>query len=455
MFANLLFLILILLIINFSPDLQIDGWAESPWVAFGASMLLYIITLGIIALQNQYLLKRWKNRYARLAILANIELLIFFIISTFFLASQRIWLENPGLKNFQIVPTLFTLLLYFIGLAVLYHTTRGGHHSKNHVSRNLRFLIPFAIPFIVFTIITDIAWNIPNEQLHQFLTSTDTTWKEDTLTALFTLCIMAILMIFLPILIQSIWQCKPLKNSELLNRLEKLCQRSNFKHAGMKEWTIMSHMPTAAIIGIVPKFRYVMFTHSLLEQLTPVETEAVLAHEIGHSRHKHLLIYPIIIMGLVVLTGIVTNFISEPLAARFDEFNRQNPSSLWESIYLFTNFVIYALLVAIYFRLVFGYFSRLFERQADLYVFEVGTPPEAMYDALDRIGTITGNSHRIPSWHHYSIQQRMDCLKKAMEDPSLISQHHRRVRYSLIVYTILLVIAIVILIDPALITPFF
>ena len=428
--------------------MKIDGWAESPWIAFGASMILYGIILGAIVLQNRFLLKRWKNRVARLAILANIELLTFFIVSTFFLATQRIWLEIPALNNVQVIPTLFTLLLYFLGLSVFYNSTRTRYTPRNHVSMNLRFLIPFVIPFIVFTLLTDIAWNIPNQQLHDFLSNPDTSWTEDVMITMFTLGIMLILMIFLPFFIQSIWQCKPIKNLELLTHLENLCQRAGFKHAGIQEWTIMSHMPTAAIVGIVPRFRYVMFTHSLMHQLPPEETEAVLAHEIGHSKHKHLLIYPFIIMGLVVLTGIAANFILEPLLSYFNEFNKQSPSSLWGSLYLFISFILYALVVTVYFRLVFGYFSRLFERQADLYVFEVGTPPEYMYNALNHIGIITGNSHKHPSWHHYSIQQRMDFLKDAMHDHSLIKQHHRRVRNSLIVYSILLGIALMILIDP-------
>ncbi len=45
---------------------------------------------------------------------------------------------------------------------------------------------------------------------------------------------MVLIMIFLPFFIQKIWQCKPLEEGHLKNRLDRLCQKAHFKHGGMK-----------------------------------------------------------------------------------------------------------------------------------------------------------------------------------------------------------------------------
>jgi STE24 endopeptidase len=46
----------------------------------------------------------------------------------------------------------------------------------------------------------------------------------------------------------------------------------------------------AVMIGLVPRFRYVLLTDRLLRELEPDELEAVLAHELGHAKKHHLLI---------------------------------------------------------------------------------------------------------------------------------------------------------------------
>lgn len=96
--------------------------------------------------------------------------------------------------------------------------------------------------------------------------------------------------------------------------------------------------------------------------------------------------------------------------------------------------------MAVYFRYVFGYFSRIFERQADLHVFKLNIPASDMVEALDILGESAGNIHNEPNWHHYGIQQRMDFLNRADRDRSLIAKHAWRVRLSLVAYFILLIV---------------
>ena len=133
-----------------------------------------------------------------------------------------------------------------------------------------------------------------------------------------------------------------------------------------------------------------------------------MAHEIGHSKHKHLFFFALVLLGMIFATS-VTDFL-EPYVP-----------------YPILFFMIYTLSVAVYFRIVFGFFSRLFERQADLYGIELGLPPAAMIEALHLIGVFTGNSHHIPNWHHFSIAERIAFLQAVEKNPALIQQHTRKV----------------------------
>ena len=103
-------------------------------------------------------------------------------------------------------------------------------------------------------------------------------------------------------------------------------------------------------------------------------------------------------------------------------------------------FLPFAIIIGLYFRVVFGFFSRLFERQADLHVFELGLDPKSLIAAFNFIGEATGQSLAKPCWHHYSLQQRINFLEEAQRKPSLILKHHRYVKKMLFLYFTFLII---------------
>ena len=61
-------------------------------------------------------------------------------------------------------------------------------------------------------------------------------------------------------------------------------------------------MITAGVMGLIKQFRYILVTRSLLQRLTPYEIEAVIAHEIGHVKKKHLLFYLIFFAGYMLIS---------------------------------------------------------------------------------------------------------------------------------------------------------
>lgn len=447
MFSNLLFLIFVMLIISLTPIGEQAGnetyWTYSLQEAWAHSILAYSLILLLIWLQGRWASKR--GRRERMLILVNLELLGFLFYSHFILGGPRIFEHLPLIDFSQTLMTLFSLFLYFGGLTFFHYMASKRSHSSTPFSKALletRFLAPFTLPFLFLTFLLDLLYHIP-EGFYQDL-QLDNVMLTIVLVGI-TLIILAIVMMLFPFALQKIWQCQPLQDSPLRKRLEALCQKAHFKHAGLLTWTVLNHSLTAAIIGIIPRFRYVMFTKRLLHEMPADSIEAILAHEIGHSYRKHLLIYPFIFFGISVLIGLFSMLTSQALAEMLSAATRTHPSYPWSYIQPIVILLPYAVIIALYFRFVFGFFSRLFERQADLHVFELSIPPEHLTHALEAIGTATGNSHHYPNWHHYSIQQRIDFLNAAKQDPTLIRKHHNKVKWSLCMYLALLICGLILL----------
>jgi tetratricopeptide (TPR) repeat protein len=82
----------------------------------------------------------------------------------------------------------------------------------------------------------------------------------------------------------------------------------------------------------------------------------------------------------------------------------------------------------VYFRFIMGFFMRNFERQADLYSAGVMGTPSPTITSLEKIAFLSGKIRDLPSWHHFSIRQRVDCLQETLRDPGLVRRHNRFVR---------------------------
>lgn len=81
----------------------------------------------------------------------------------------------------------------------------------------------------------------------------------------------------------------PLQDESLKTRVQGLMQRAGFQAKGffVMDGSRRSAHSNAFFTGFGASKRVVFFD-TLLEQLTPAEMEAVLAHELGHFKHKHI-----------------------------------------------------------------------------------------------------------------------------------------------------------------------
>ena len=81
----------------------------------------------------------------------------------------------------------------------------------------------------------------------------------------------------------------PLRDAELIERIQGLLERTGFAASGLfvMDGTRRSTHANAYFTGLGRRKRIVLFD-SLLQMLDPPETVAVLAHELGHFRRRHV-----------------------------------------------------------------------------------------------------------------------------------------------------------------------
>lgn len=400
-----------------------NGWGFVQGLAVYFLLLLLLICQGALARHH-----RWCSN--RMLFLANMELLLALVLFQFFFHGTAFLSSVPYLGQSTAFLSLFFLSLYFLGISVFYLTIWSHTSPAQYVSQQIRLLVPFSLPFLLFCAFADLTQLLPAIAILQ----PKHALGQIVVLAAFSVVSLAFVMLVLPPIIVRIWQCHPLANGPLRQRLESACENAHFEHGGILTWTVLQDTATAGIVGVFPRFRYIMFTQGLLDKLSANGVEAVLAHEIGHSRHRHLYLYPLIILGAIAAIVLFEVSIAPFLHGYLERRHQFDPSSPWMRIQPLALFLPEVVLLLLYLRLVFGYFSRQFERQADLHVFELGIPPDHLVAALDAIAIHAGYIHDKPSWHHYSVQQRIDFLNTAKLNPRLVDKHHARVRRDLFIY---------------------
>jgi STE24 endopeptidase len=109
-----------------------------------------------------------------------------------------------------------------------------------------------------------------------------------------------VLLVIYPTLIAPLFnKFEPLPDEALKTRVQALMQRCGFASKGLfvMDGSRRSAHANAYFTGLGAAKRVVFFD-TLLQRLTPGEVEAILAHELGHFKHKHVLQRMVGIFGL-------------------------------------------------------------------------------------------------------------------------------------------------------------
>jgi len=158
--------------------------------------------------------------------------------------------------------------------------------------------------------------------------------------------------LFAPEILRRVLHTEPLGDSPLRRRLDALCQRTGIRYRDVLLWKTDHNMGNAAVMGFVPRLRYILLSDLLLERMPDDEIEAVFAHEVGHIVHRHMNWYVVFVVVLAMINAGPGTHLGDALASRLGGTAQD---------------LVPAVLTIGTFLLLFGYISRKFERQADVY----------------------------------------------------------------------------------------
>jgi Zn-dependent protease with chaperone function len=441
MYANLiLFLVAIFLF-------TIESVPETPWLSDWQALALLVVLLtgyGKIARQLFSRQQAFTSAgYFRVEKQLSVTALVFFGATLYF-CDPKYYLSLLPLGN--TMPALVNiagLMLFLVYLALMWWAGQRNYErifTRKYqplifIRNNIRANLPIVLPWIIISLLYDIVALLPLPGLQKFIASE---WGDLLLFGVFLIFVV----LFFPPLVRKLWGCKKLPEGYLKDRLDTFCATQNFS-ADFYLWPLFEgRVLTAGVMGIVPGLRYILITPALIETMSWEELEAVMAHEIGHVKKYHLLLYVFLLSGFSLLAGMLVEPLIYLLLSQ-DFFNKIILASgiAADNILTVVGAVPLLLFLLVYFRFLFGYFIRNFERQADLFSLAAIGNARAMISAFEKIASLSGNIRDEHNWHHFGIGERIDCLEQAEKDTRLIERHNRKVRLSLFAYVAVVLLA--------------
>lgn len=450
MFNNLIYFIVVLLVYTtYQPS---DEPVLPIWTGILFSILAVITYFGLV----QYLFQRLRRAvapgrenkltatsYQSLMMHMSILAIVFFIIHIYFLGFKDLIQSIPLIGSSQALTGLAGLALFALYLSILWEAAYGLYAQLNrtrisrsgYVLNQLRFNLPIILPWFLLSLGVDLIALLPQIGLKTWLMSSSG-------QIVFFLVFLGILSLIFPVLVRYLWGLTPMPAGTHRTAIEEFSAKNGYPFAEIMLWPLYEgEALTAGVMGVVKRWRYILITRALLNVLDEEETTAVLAHELGHVKRHHLLFYLFFFTGYLVLAYslfdlnfyflLSTDWTLDLLLA--DQDRQSTAVSL-----LFTIPLI--LVMILYFRFIMGVFMRNFERQADLYSFSLTGSIKGLVGSLEKIAFFSGESRDMPSWHHYSVAQRVAFLESSQQNPALVVAHDRKVRRMILVFCLALVL---------------
>lgn len=240
----------------------------------------------------------------------------------------------------------------------------------------------------------------------------DPAWADDVAEATMIACAAATYCAS-PLIARVVLRLRPLPPGELRDDLLEICDRCGVRVSNVFLWDTRNATINGAVMGIVAPLRYVMLTDALLELLPRDELRAVMAHEIGHVRRRHL---PWMLGAMVVLLMGASFVVDWPMQVIFERMQADGwgpDEMIAADAWMARAGTLGAGLIALF---GFGWLSRRFERQADTFAVqalsqatgELVSPGavDAMRGALASVARFGGVDPERRSWRHGSIEWR-------------------------------------------------
>jgi STE24 endopeptidase len=181
------------------------------------------------------------------------------------------------------------------------------------------------------------------------------------------------------VLFPIFYKFEPLENEDLRRRLVLLSEHAGTRIRGVYRWKLSekSKKANAALTGL-GSTRRIILADTLLDNYAPEEIEAVLAHELGHHVHRHILKSIFVQAGTTLLGFWAANWV---LHYAVDHH-------MFEELSDFANMPLLAITATVLSLLLMpalNAYSRFNERQADRYAFESITSVEPFISSMNKL----------------------------------------------------------------------
>jgi STE24 endopeptidase len=266
-------------------------------------------------------------------------------------------------QHYSLAVFLYVLILMLIGktlgLGLDYYSFRLEHRYQLSNLRLRAWILDeiksFLVGMVLAGIVVELLYFIMREApQHWWLIA----WA--AFLGLFVLLAQLAPVVLFPIF----YKFAPLENEELKGRLVRLGERAGTRVRGVYQWKLSekSKKANAALTGL-GRTRRIILADTLLANYSTDEIEAVLAHELGHHVHRHILKSILMQAGITFVGFWAANWVLHYAMDRLHMF---------ETLSDFANLPLLILVVTVLSFLalpLLNAYSRFNERQADRYAF--------------------------------------------------------------------------------------
>src|ERR1700686_1754058 len=182
------------------------------------------------------------------------------------------------------------------------------------------------------------------------------------------------------VLFPIFYKFEPLDNEDLRRRLIVLSERAGTRVRGVYRWKLSEKSKKAkgALTGLGPT-RRIILADTLLDNYTGDEVEAVLAHELGHHVHRHILKSIFVQAGITLFGFWLANEVLRFAVERRNMFETMSDFANLPLLILVSTVLSFSLMPAL------NAYSRFNERQADRYCFQSVATVEPFISSMNKL----------------------------------------------------------------------
>jgi STE24 endopeptidase len=339
-------------------------------------------TLETVPISTDSAESRRYNRIKRWMGLADIVIgfaLLVVILATGWTGTLRDLAYRGAAQNYTVAVFLYVLMLMLIskiiGLPLEYYGFRLEHryHLSNQRFRSWLWdelkglLIGLALATIV---VESIYLLLRQDPQHWWLIA----WA--VFMGLFVLLAQLAPVVLFPVF----YRFEPLENEELKRRLIVLGERAGTRVRGVYKWHLSekSKKANAALTGLGAT-RRIILADTLLDNYSDDEIEAVLAHELGHHVHRHILKSILVQAGITLFGFWLANEVLRYAVERRNVFETLSDFANFPLLILVSSVLSFLLMPAL------NAYSRFNERQADRYCFESVASVQPFISSMNKL----------------------------------------------------------------------